>query len=292
VAARRRPSPRDQFAELPSPRLGSAMDLGLRGAAVVVAGGSRGMGRATAELLAAEGCRVAVLARSEPDLRDAEAGLRAKGAPDVLALRADLLVAADVEAAFATVGRRWGALNALVCAAGPTSAGTLEELSDADWLHAFDEGVLGAVRCVRAALPLLRKARFARIVTLGATSTRHQNPRLIGYTAAKAALVSVSKNLARSLAPEGMVVNCVCPGWVLTPSVAAHLRAMAAQAGRDPDDVAGGYRLGAASYGAANDLGRIGRPEEVAVVAALLCSPLAGFTVGATIPVDGGTDFF
>jgi len=268
------------------------MDLGLRGATAVVAGGSRGMGRATAELLAAEGCRVAVLARSEPDLRDAEEGLRAKGAPDVLALRADLLVAADVEAAFAVVGRRWGALNALVCAAGPTSAGTLEELSDADWLHAFDEGVLGAVRCVRAALPLLRKARFARIVTLGATSTRHQNPRLIGYTAAKAALVSVSKNLARSLAPEGMVVNCVCPGWVLTPSVAAHLRAMAAQAGRDPDDVAGAYRLGAASYGAANDLGRIGRPEEIAVVAALLCSPLAGFTVGATIPVDGGTDFF
>src|SRR5207247_2049294 len=131
--------------------------------------------------------------RGEPDLRDAEAGLRARGAPDVLALRADLLVAADVEAAFATVGRRWGALNALVCAAGPTSAGTLEELSDADWLHAFDEGVLRAVRCVRAALPLLRKARFARIVTLGATSTRHQNPRLIGYTAAKAALVSVSK---------------------------------------------------------------------------------------------------
>src|SRR5438067_4888223 len=201
------------------------MDLGLRDAAAVVAGGSRGMGRATAELLAAEGCRMAVLARSEPDLREAEEGLRAKGAPDVLALRADLLVAADVEAAFATVGRRWGALNALVCAAGPTSAGTLEELSDAYWLHAFDEGVLGAVRCVRAALPLLRKARFARIVTLGATSTRHQNPRLIGYTAAKAALVSVSKNLARSLAPEGMVVNCVCPGWVLTPSVAAHLRA-------------------------------------------------------------------
>src|SRR6266446_4909396 len=261
------------------------MDLGLSDATVVVAGGSRGMGRATAELLAAEGCRVAVLARSEPDLRDAEEGLRAKGAPDVLALRADLLVAADVEAAFATVGRRWGALNALVCAAGPTSAGTLEELSDADWLHAFEEGVLGAVRCVRAALPLLRKARFARIVTLGATSTRHQNPRLIGYTAAKAALVSVSKNLARSLAPEGVVVNCVCPGWVLTPSVAA-------QAGRDPDDVAGAYRLGAASYGAANDLDRIGRPEEIAVMAALLCSPLAGFTVGATIPVDGGTDFF
>jgi len=268
------------------------MDLGLGDAAAVVAGGSRGMGRATAELLAAEGCRVAILARTEADLRDAEAALRVKGARDVLALRADLLRAGQVDAAFQAVEHRWGALHALVCAAGPTTAGTLEELSDRDWLHAFDEGVLGTVRCVRAALPLLRRASFARIVTLAATSTRQQSPRLIGYTAAKAALVSVTKNLARSLAGEGIIVNCVCPGWVLTPSVAAHLRAMAAEAGLPADDVAAAYRLGAASFGAANDLGRIGQPEEVAAMAVLLCSPRTGYTVGATIPVDGGTDFF
>src|SRR2546426_12718188 len=109
------------------------MDLGLRGAAVVVAGGSRGMGRATAELLAAEGCRVAVLARSEPDLRDAEAGPRARGGPHVLALRADLLVAADVEAAFAALRPRGGAVNALLCAARAPSAGALRERSHAAW---------------------------------------------------------------------------------------------------------------------------------------------------------------
>lgn len=267
------------------------MDLGLRDASALVAGGSRGIGRATAELLAAEGCRVAILGRTVADLAEAEQALRAMGAPDVLTLRTDLLDAAQVEAAFRTLGARWGALNALVCAAGPTSAGKLEDLSHRDWLHAFDEGVLGAVRCVRAALPLLRKASFARIVTLGATSTRHQNPHLIAYTAAKAALVSVTKNLARSLAGEGIVVNCVCPGWVLTPSIAAHLRGLAAETGPPADDLAA-YRLGATTFGAANDLGRIGRPEEIAAVAALLCSPRAGFTVGATIPVDGGTDFF
>lgn len=81
-----------------------------------------------------------------------------------MALPANLLDAAQVDAAFETVARRWGALNALVCAAGPSSAGTLQELSDQDWFTAFDEGVLSAVRCVRAALPLLRKADFARIV--------------------------------------------------------------------------------------------------------------------------------
>lgn len=268
------------------------MDLGLRDKAAVVAGGSRGMGRATAELLAAEGCRVAVLGRSEADLREAEDALGRRGSPDAVAIRADLLDTAAVEAAFTTLAGRWGALNALVCAPGPSSAGTLDELADADWVRAFDEGVLTAVRCVRAALPLLRRADFGRIVTLGATSTRHQNPGLIAYTAAKAALVSATKNLARALAPEGIVVNCVCPGWVLTPSVAGYLRDLAARTGLPEGDMGAAFRAGTGLLGAANDLGRIGQPEEIALMAAVLCSPLAGFTVGATIPVDGGTDFF
>ncbi len=250
------------------------------------------MGRAAAECLATEGCRVAVLARTASDLEVAAESLRARGAPDVLALPTDLLDAAQVQAAFHAVERRWGELNALVCSAGPESAGAFEELSDQDWVTAFEEGVLSAVRCVRAALPLLRKARFARIVTLAATSTRHQNPRLVAYTAAKAALVSVTKNLARSLAPEGVIVNCICPGWVLTPSIERHLRDAAARAGLPEDDLDAAYRAGARSYGSANDLGRVGKPEEVGALVAWLCSPLAAFTAGATIPVDGGTDFF
>lgn len=108
------------------------MDLGLRDGAAVVAGGSRGMGRAAAECLAAEGCRVAVLARTASDLEAAAESLRRRGAPDVLALSTDLLDAAQVQAAFQTVERRWGELNALVCTAGPGSAGTFEELSDPD----------------------------------------------------------------------------------------------------------------------------------------------------------------
>jgi len=106
-----------------------------------------------------------------------------------------------------------------------------------------------------------------------------------------AALVSATKNLARSLAPEGILVNCLCPGWVLTPSIEGYLRDLARERGLAADDLAAAFRAGTGVFGSANDLGRIGRPEEVAVMAAVLCSPLAGFTVGATIPVDGGTDF-
>ena len=86
-------------------------------------------------------------------------------------------------------------------------------------------------------------------------------------------------------------MNCLCPGWVLTPSIEGHLRDMAARSGLPPGDFDAAYRVGAQAFGSANDLGRIGHPEEVAVMAALLCSPHASFTVGATIPVDGGTDF-
>lgn len=268
------------------------MDLGLSGKTAVVAGGTRGMGRATAMLLAREGCRVAVLGRTVADLEATREALVAAGSPDVLALRTDLLDTAAVTSAFRTVAERWNGLNALVHVAGPSSAGTIDDLADADWIRAFDEGVLSAVRCVREALPLLRRAAFGRIVTLAATSTRQQSPNLIAYTAAKSALVSLTKNLARSLAPEGIIVNCICPGWVQTPSVEGYLREVAQRHGLSADDLAGAFHAGLAEFGSGNDLGRIGRADEVAVMAVTLCSPHAGFTVGATIPVDGGTDFF
>jgi 3-oxoacyl-[acyl-carrier protein] reductase len=266
------------------------MDLGLRGRAVAVAGGSRGMGRATAELLAVEGCRVAVLARTDPDLREAEAERAAAGAADTIGLQCDLLDTGEVEAAFSFLDERWGELNGLVNAAGPTRIGGMDDLSDNDWMEYFDLGVLTMVRTVRAALPSLRKASFARVVNLAATSIRHQAPGLIGYTASKAALASASKNLARSLAPEGIVVNTVCPGTVMSPALEAYLQD-ADRAGLPDGPLEAAYAAVARDFGAPNDLGRVGLPEEVAAMAVFLCSEVAGFVVGATIPVDGGTDF-
>src|SRR5574341_178414 len=266
------------------------MDLGLRGRAVAVAGGSRGMGRATAELLAAEGCRVAVLARTDSDLREAETELQSAGAEDAVGLQCDLLDTGEVEAAFTFLDERWGELNALVNAAGPTRIGAIDELTDNDWMEYFDLGVLTTVRTVRAALPLLRKASFARVVNLAATSIRHQSPGIIGYTASKAALASVSKNLARSLAPDGIVVNTVCPSTVMSPALEAYLDS-ADRSGLPEGPLEAAYAAIARDFGAPNDLGRVGLPEEVAAMAVFLCSELAGFVVGATIPVDGGTDF-
>ncbi len=268
-----------------------SLDLGLRGRAAVVAGGTRGVGRATAGLLAAEGCRVAVLARTEPDLRETEDELLAAGAIDAVGLQCDLLDTGEVEAAFTFLDERWGECHALVNTVGPARVGGLPDLTDNEWLDEFDLGVLTMVRTTRAALPLLRKATFARVVNVAASSIRHQSPGLIGFTAAKAAMASASKNLSRALAPEGIIVNTVAPGTVMSPTLAGYLEGTDLT-GLPEGPLEAAYEAIARDYGAENDIGRVGLPEEVAAMVVFLCSELASFVVGATIPVDGGTDFF
>ena len=168
------------------------MDLGLAGAAAVVQGGSRGMGRATAECFARDGARVAILGRTQKDLDETAEHLAAIGSTDALGIQTDITRPDQVEQAFAQLGERWGALNILVNAAGPSGVGTVETLTDAEWVAAIDTGAMGMVRCVRAALPLLRRAEWARIVNISAHSTKRQTSTLVSYTAAKSMVTSNS----------------------------------------------------------------------------------------------------
>jgi 3-oxoacyl-[acyl-carrier protein] reductase len=266
------------------------MDLGFTDAAVVVTGGTKGMGRAIAECLAAEGARVAVLARGREALDETVAVLEELGSPDALGLSVDVLNADDIDRAFAVIDGRFGALNVLVNTVGP-AAGRFENLTDADWLVAFELGCLAAVRCVRSALPLLRRADWARIVNFSAHSIQRQSPILPAYTASKAAMASVSKNLSKSLAPEGILVNTVSPGTIVTASFTENLRDIFAQAGLDPSDPHDVMRWIDDNFHQPADLGRAGLPEEIATVVAFLASPRNGYVTGANINVDGGSDF-
>jgi NAD(P)-dependent dehydrogenase (short-subunit alcohol dehydrogenase family) len=266
------------------------MDLGFSDATAVVTGGTKGMGRAIAETLAAEGARVAVLARGRAGLDETVGALEALGSPQSLGLAVDVADADTVQAAFDTVEKSWGSLNVLVNTVGP-AAGRFEHLSDADWLTAFQLGTFGAVRCVRAALPLLRRAPWARIVNLSAHSTQRQSEILPAYTASKAALTSVSKNLARSLAPEGILVNTVSPGTIVTASFTEALRSVFDERGLDASDPHDVMRWIEEVFHQPADLGRAGLPEEVAVVVAFLASRRNGYVTGANVNVDGGSDF-
>ncbi len=266
------------------------MDLGLAGATVAVTGGTKGMGRAIAECFAEEGASVAVLARGQGAVDETVAALADRGSPDPVGLVTDVTDGDQVRQAFASLAGRWGSLNALVNTVGPGAA-RFEDLDDAEWVKVFDIGTMAAVRCVRAALPLIEAAPWARIVNISAHSVQRQSPMLVAYTAAKAALTSVSKNLAKSLAPQGVLVNTVSPGSIVTASFSEGLAPMFEAEGLDPTDPWDVMRWIDTHFHQPADLGRAGLPREIATVVVFLASQANGYVTGANVNVDGGSDF-
>lgn len=264
------------------------MDLGLTNATAVVVGGSSGMGLATARCLADEGARVAVVGRRRDVLDDAVTDLTRRGSPDAVGFAADIGDEAAVDRVFGEIAQRWdGELNALVITVGPGAVGTFEDLTDDQWRQSVEDGVLGMVRCVRAALPLLRQAQWARIVTFSAHSTQRQSVMLPAYTAAKSMLTSVSKNLSLLLAKDEILVNVVSPGSIASESLVGWANSV----GVDGNDPYALMEAIAKHFGHPAHLPRAGLPDEIGPVAAFLASRRNSYMTGANINVDGGSDF-
>jgi NAD(P)-dependent dehydrogenase (short-subunit alcohol dehydrogenase family) len=266
------------------------MDLGLAGSKAVVTGGSKGMGLAIAQTMAAEGASVAVMARDKAALDAAVESLLAAGAPEAVGISVDMSDAESITAAFDAVSHRWGQLNSLVHTIGPGD-GYFEDMTDADWDAAYGLGTMSGVRSIRAALPMLRQAEWARIVTFAAHSIQRQNPRIVAYTASKAALTSITKNLSKSLAKDGILVNCVCPGTIVTASFTENLKDILAADGLDANDPVHVMKWIDDNFHQPCDLGRAGLPEEIASITTYLASRRNGYVTGATVNVDGGSDF-
>ena len=268
--------------------VGWGMDLGLANATAAVVGGSSGMGLATARCLAEEGARVAVVGRSKAKLDSAVTDLTGRGSADVVGLVADIRDAAQVDKTFAELSDRWdGELNVLINSVGPSVRGGFEDLTDEQWLEAVEDGAMGMVRCVRSALPLLRKAPWARIVNFSAHSTQRQSVHLPAYTAAKAMLTSISKNLSLLLAKDEIPVNVVSPGSIATEALIGWANSIGVD-GNDP------YRLMDAiteHFGHPAHMPRAGLPGEIGPVVAFLASRRNSYMTGANINVDGGSDF-
>jgi 3-oxoacyl-[acyl-carrier protein] reductase len=246
------------------------------------------MGLAAARCLADDGARVAIIARSRADLDRAAEDLTHRGSPDALGLVADIRDADQVNGVFAELGDRWnGELNVLINAVGPSAVGSFEDLTDKQWRQAFDDGVMGMVRCVRSALPLLRKAAWARIVNFSAHSTQRQSVMLPAYTAAKAALTSISKNLSLLLAKDEILVNVVSPGSIASESLVGWAKSV----GVDGDDPYALMDAIAKHFGHPAHMPRAGLPDEMGSVVAFLASRRNSYMTGANINVDGGSDF-
>lgn len=255
------------------------MELGLQGRRAVVTGGSKGIGLAVAKELVAEGVDVAVCARSTDELDAAAAELRVSGRT-VLAKRADVTSAADVEAFLGEAAETLGGIDILVNNAGAAHPGTFESLSDENWQSDIDVKLFSQIRCTRAALPALRASRAARVININAVYAKYPDPKFFATTVNRAACLNLSKALSAQYGPEGILVNSVNIGFVVTPqweNIRRH---------RAPDLTAEEFFTRMA--GEEVPLGRFGTVEEVSGIVAFLASDRASYITGASIDVAGG----
>jgi 3-oxoacyl-[acyl-carrier protein] reductase len=278
------------------------MDLGLAGRRAIVTGGSKGLGRAIAAELLAEGAEVVICSRHEAELEATAAELRgadpgpsgddppsksscgaspARIGGTVVALRCDVTdpdqVTEFMAAAASALG---GGIDVLVNNAGGARPGRFESLTDADWQEDFEVKALSQIRCTRAALAWLRQSTAPRVININAVYARYPDPAFLASSVNRASCLSLAKALSIELGREGILVNSVNIGFVTTPQWEnIHRR-------RAPDIPAEKFYAGLAAQEV--PLGRFGRPDEVAGIVAFLAGDRASYITGASIDVAGG----
>lgn len=251
------------------------MDLGLTGKVAVVTGASRGIGRAIALGLAAEGCKVALAARGEEALNAVAEEVRTAGG-EALAAPGDLTLPGSAERLIARAAETFGGLDILVNNLGGSAPAnkSFMDTEPKDWRGVVALNLYPAVECSRLAVPRFRERGGGAIVIISSIYGREAGG-YTGYNAVKSALNSLSKSLSRELAAENVRVNAVAPGSILFPGGGWDRRLQT-----DPEGMTDFLKR-------EFPFGRFGTPEEVANVVVFLCSQRASWVSGASVPVDG-----
>jgi 3-oxoacyl-[acyl-carrier protein] reductase len=251
------------------------VDLQLRGKVAIVTGSSRGLGLASAQALAAEGCGVCICARGKEALEAARKELhRMEGAQAVIPVVADVSTQDGAEKVVAAAAEAFGGIDILVNNVGTAKGGGILDTPDQVWQEAFDQTLYPAIRMSRLVVPHMRKRGGGAIVMIASIWGRESGGRMT-YNAVKAAEISLGKSMARQLAKDAIRVNSVAPGSILFPGGSWDKRQQA-----DPAGIAEFVR-------SEIPFGRFGRAEEVGALVAFLASPRASWISGSCVPVDG-----
>jgi 3-oxoacyl-[acyl-carrier protein] reductase len=257
------------------------LDLGLKGKVALVCAASRGLGRAVAETLSAEGALVAMCARNAEDLADAADAIRRATGGAVLDIPADLTVESEIAKLVSAVVARHQTIHVLVTNNGGPPPGSFETHDSSAWRAAFEQGFFSVLELCRLVVPLMKRQHWGRIVNITSVSVKQPIDGLVLSNAVRAGVAGLAKSLSNELAPFNVLVNNVCPGYTRTDRVLELAQSLAHKQGVEPSAIVDAWeRL--------VPMGRLGDPTELATLVAFLASERSSYITGTTIPVDGG----
>lgn len=257
------------------------MDLGMKGKVALVGGSSRGLGRAVAQELAAEGCAVVVCGRHAETVELAREEIADSTGADVLGLEVDLSTEEDVAQLVRTATDRFGRIDILVTNTGGPPAGPFESHSAEAWRAAVAQNLESVLNLCRAVLPDMKARQWGRIINITSIAVKQPVDGLILSNSVRAAVTGFARTLANEVAPHGVTVNNVMPGYTRTERLVHLAEHNAAQRDTDVDEA---Y----AQWEREIPMRRLGEPDELAALVAFLASTRAAYITGTSIPVDGG----